>query len=56
MREGILGEVFWSWQAVDEDGNVLDILIQQQNKAAAWKFMQKLLKKQGNRTASDGDR
>lgn len=44
VRVEIKGEVFWLWRAVDEDGNVLEILMQsQRNKAAA----KKLLKKQG---------
>jgi len=44
----IKGKLFWLWRAVDEDGNVLDILMQsRRNKAAAKKFLQKLLKKQG---------
>ena len=48
MRVVIKGEVFWLWRAVDEDGNLLDVLMQRrQNKAAALKFMKKLLKKQG---------
>lgn len=48
MRVEIKGEVFWLWRAVDEDGNVLDILMQRRrNKAAAKKFLKKLLKKQG---------
>lgn len=48
MRVEIKGKVFWLWRAVDEDGNVLDILMQRRrNKAAAKKFMKKLLKKQG---------
>ena len=37
-----------AWRAVDENGNVLDILMQRRrNKAAAKKFLKKLLKKQG---------
>jgi putative transposase len=33
------------WQAVDQDGNVLDILVQRRrNKRAAKKFFRKLLK------------
>jgi len=28
MRVTIKGEVFWLWRAVDEDGNVLDVLMQ----------------------------
>lgn len=48
MRVEIKGEVFWLWRAVDEDGSVLDILMQRyRNKAAAKKFMRKLLNKQG---------
>ncbi len=48
MRLQIKGEVFWLWRAVDEDGNVLDILMQRRrNKVAAKKFLKKLLKKQG---------
>ncbi len=48
IRVEIKGEVFWLWRAVDEDGNVLDVLMQRRrNKAAAKKFMKKLLKKQG---------
>lgn len=48
MRVEIKGEVFWLWRAVDEDGNVLDVLMQRRrNKAAAKKFIKKLLKKQG---------
>ena len=44
----IKGEVFWLWRAVDEHGNVLDVLMQRRrNKAAAKKFLKKLLKKQG---------
>jgi len=47
VRVEIKGEVFWLWRAVDEDGNVLDILMQRRrNKKAAKKFLQKLLKKQ----------
>ena len=48
MRVEIKGEVFWLWRAVDEEGNVLDILMQsRRNKAAAKRFLKKLLKKQG---------
>jgi len=47
VRVEIKGEVFWLWRAVDEDGNVLDILMQRRrNKKAAKKFLKKLLKKQ----------
>jgi putative transposase len=48
MRVVIKVEVFWLWRAVDEDGNLLDVLMQRRrNKAAGKKFMKKLLKKQG---------
>ena len=44
----INGEHFYLWRTVDEDGNVLDILMQKhRDKAAALKFFRKLLKKQG---------
>ncbi|MDZ4872146.1 MAG: hypothetical protein CLLPBCKN_001534 [Chroococcidiopsis cubana SAG 39.79] len=48
MRVEIKGEVFWLWRAVDQEGNVLDILIHsRRNQKAAKKFLRKLLKKQG---------
>jgi len=47
MRLVIKVEVFWLWRAVDEDGNVLDVLMQRRRNKAAKKFMKKLLKKQG---------
>ena len=48
MHVQIQGEVFWLWRAVDEEGNLLDILMQRRrNKAAAKKFLKKLLKQQG---------
>jgi putative transposase len=41
----IRGEHHYLWRAVDQDGNVLDILVQRRrNKAAAKKFFRKLLK------------
>ena len=41
----INGETHNLWRAVDQDGNVLDILVQsRRNKAAAKKFFHKLLK------------
>jgi putative transposase len=44
----IAGEQFWLWRAVDDEGEVLDLLVQQQRgKAAAVKLMRKLMKKQG---------
>jgi hypothetical protein len=42
------GRQFWLWRAVDDEGEVLDLLVQRRrNKAAAMKLMRKLLKKQG---------
>jgi transposase-like protein len=44
----IAGEQFWLWRAVDDEGEVLDLLVQRQRgKAAAVKLMRKLMKKQG---------
>ncbi|GHO58326.1 hypothetical protein KSB_68010 [Ktedonobacter robiniae] len=41
----INGKTHYLWRAVDQDGNVLDILVQsQRNKQAAKKFFRKLLK------------
>jgi putative transposase len=41
----IKGEHHYLWRAVDQDGNVLDILVQQcRDKKAAKKFFRKLLK------------
>jgi len=41
----INGKVHYLWRAVDQDGNVLDILVQsRRNKLAAKKFFRKLLK------------
>ena len=41
----INGKTQYLWRAVDQDGNVLDILVQsRRNKAAARKFFRKLLK------------
>src|SRR5215216_4421458 len=41
----INGEVHYLWRAVDQDGNVLDILVQRRrDKKAAKKFFRKLLK------------
>ena len=48
MAVMIAGRKFWLWRAVDDEGEVLDLLIQRRrNKAAAEKLMRKLLKKQG---------
>ncbi len=48
LDEGSLkinGRIHYLWRAVDQDGDVLDILVQsRRNKAAAKKFFRKLLK------------
>ena len=42
------GKQFWRWRAVDDEGEVLDLLVQRRrDKNAAVKLMRKLLKKQG---------
>ena len=44
----IQGRQQYLWRAVDEDGDVLDILVQsRRNKRAAKRFFRKLLKRQG---------
>ena len=44
----IAGTPFWLWRAVDDEGEVLDLLVQRRrDKAAAVKLMRNLLKKQG---------
>jgi len=41
------GKKHWLWRAVDQDGRVLDILVQsRRNKEAALRLLRKLLKKQ----------
>ena len=48
MAVMIVGRQFWLWRAVDDEGEVLDLLVQRRrDKAAAVKQMRKLLKKQG---------
>jgi putative transposase len=48
MAVTIASRQFWLWRAVDDEGEVLDLLVQRRrNKAAAVKLMRKLLKKQG---------
>jgi DDE domain len=43
----IAGTEFWLWRAVDDEGEVLDLLVQRRrDKVAAVKVMRKLLKKQ----------
>src|SRR3954470_3144459 len=44
----IAGVKHWLWRAVDQDGFVLDVLVQsRRSKAAAERLLRKLLKKQG---------
>jgi transposase-like protein len=44
----IQGKLYWLWRAVDNEGEVLDFLVQRKRDAkAARKLMRKLLKKQG---------
>ena len=48
MAVRIGGRQFWLWRAVDDEGEVLDLLVQRRRDAkAAAKLMRKLLKKQG---------
>jgi transposase-like protein len=48
MAVRIAGRQSWLWRAVDDEGEVLDLLVhRRRNKAAAVKLMRKLLKKQG---------
>ena len=48
MAVQIGGRQFWLWRAVDDEGEVLDLLVQRRRDAkAAAKLMRKLLKKQG---------
>ena len=48
MAVMIAGRQFWLWRAVDDEGEVLDLLVQRRrDKAAAVKLMRKLLKKEG---------
>ena len=48
MAVVIAGRQFWLWRAVDDEGEVLDLLVQRRrDKAAAMKLIRKLLKKQG---------
>ena len=44
----IAGKKHWSWRAADQDGTVLDVLVQRRRaKKAAARLLRKLLKKQG---------
>src|ERR1700683_752745 len=48
MAVTIAGRPFWLWRAVDDEGEVLDLLVQRRrDRAAAVEQMRKLLKKQG---------
>ena len=48
MAVTIAGRKFWLWRAVDDEGEVLDLLVQpRRDRAAAVKLMRKLIKKQG---------
>ena len=48
MAVVIAGRQFWLWRAVDDEGEVLDLLVQlRRDRASAMKLMRKLLKKQG---------
>jgi transposase-like protein len=48
MAVMIAGRQFWLWRAVDDEGEILDLLVQRRrDKAAAAKLLRKLLKKQG---------
>jgi transposase-like protein len=48
MAVAIAGRQFWLWRPVDDEGEVLDLLVQRpRDCAAAVKLMRKLLKKQG---------
>src|SRR5271165_4921817 len=43
----IAGRRFWLWRAVDDEGAVLDLLVQRRRDKTAAKLMRKLLKKHG---------
>jgi putative transposase len=48
MAVTIAARRFWLWRAVDDEGEVLDLLVQRRrDKAAAMKLLRRLLKKQG---------
>src|SRR5918997_1111353 len=48
MAARIAGEQLYLWRAVDDEGEVLDVLVQRRrDKAAARKLMRKLVRKQG---------
>ncbi len=48
MVVNIVGKRHWLWRAVDDEGEVLDILVQsRRDKAAAVRLLRKLIRKQG---------
>jgi transposase-like protein len=48
MAVTIAGRKFWLWRAVDDEGEVLDLLVQpRRDKATAVKLIRRLIKKQG---------
>ena len=48
VQTKIAGQKHWPWRAVDQDGTVLDVLVQsRRDKRAAKRLLRKLLKKQG---------
>jgi len=48
MMARIGGKRMWLWRAVDDEGEVLDVLVQKRrNKVAAYKLLRKLLRNQG---------
>jgi len=56
VRVEMKSEVFWLWRAVDEDGNVLDILMQsRRNKVAAREVSEKTAEETGFYTAYSGN-
>jgi transposase-like protein len=56
MAVTIAGRQLWLWRAVDDEGEVLDRLVQRRrDKATAMKLTRKLLKKQGSRARRAGD-
>ena len=50
MAVTIAGRQFWLWRAVDDEGEVLDLLVQRRrDKAAAVKLLRKLLRNKASR-------
>jgi transposase-like protein len=57
MAVVIADRQFWLWRAVDDEGEVLDLLVQRRrDKAAAVKLIRKLSKKTRLRARRAGDR